>query len=63
MWEWVVLMVMLAPLYVGLIVGGLAAMRGGREHDRPGLRAIGLGAFWAGVMVLVMGILPLPFIR
>ena len=61
--QWVVLMLTLAPFYVGLIVGGGAAMRFGREHDRPGLRAIGLGAFWAGVMILMLGVIAFPFIR
>ena len=61
--EWVALMLMLAPFYVGLIVGGGAAMRFGRERDRPGLRAIGLGAFWAGVMILMLGVFAFLFVR
>ena len=46
---WIVVMLLMSPVYVGLIVGGRVAMKRGRDNDRPGFRALGVGLVGSGV--------------
>ena len=55
---WLAVLVLMSPLYVGLIVGGQAAMKRGR--DTPWLYTVGIGAFWAGVAMLIVLLLSYP---
>lgn len=57
---WIAVLVLMSPLYVGLIIGGRAAMKRGR--DRPGLYALGIGSFWLGVIVIIVLLLSYPIL-
>ena len=57
---WIAVLVLMSPVYVGLIVGGWTAMKRGR--DTPWPYATGIGAFWAGVAVLIVLLLSYPIL-
>ena len=57
---WIAVLVLMSPLYVGLIVGGRTAMKRGR--DTPWLYAAGIGAFWAGLAMLIVLLLSYPIL-
>ena len=57
---WLATLALMSPVYVGLIVGGRTAMKRGR--DKPWLYAAGIGAFWAGVAVLIVLLLSYPIL-
>ena len=57
---WIVVMLLMSPVYVGLIVGGRTAMKRGRDNDRPGLRALGVGLVGSGVVIALLCLLSYP---
>ena len=59
---WIVVMLLMSPVYVGLIVGGRVAMKRGRDNDRPGFRALGVGLVGSGVLLIVLCLLSYPIL-
>lgn len=57
---WIVVLVLMSPVYVGLIVGGRAAMKRGR--DRRWLYTVGVGSLLMGVTVLIALLLSYPIL-
>ena len=57
---WIAILVLMSPVYVGLIVGGRVAMKRGR--GTPWLYAAGIGTFWAGVAILIVLLLSYPIL-
>ena len=57
---WLIVMVMLAPVYVGLIVVGRALMKKHRDSGESWRRALGGVLVGTGALVLVLGILTYP---